>query len=355
MDHREPPPPLGLPAPGGERPDRPRILARLAWILAALAIGSWALFFLARSARNWLAAQAAYQISFRSIELIPPPPSWYRGGPEGFLEALRRRARMPETIPLLATRADEIARVFEGNSPWVAKVDRVYFPPMGLAVTLRYREPAALVKPWDSDRLYLVDASAILLPPDDLDEDLRRFAEHRGLVTINGPGLSTPREPRVGHRWELRPGAAEVAPGNSRIEAAARLAAFLRDRMKTIDRAREPALGIRYINPMDPANRGLFLKNDLGASILWGDAPGDEPPGQLSSEEKWEKWVDWSRKGPIPSIPEADYWEIRPTEVLHRHWKENPAPKSVRSEARHGDRGRIPRIASGQSGESTSY
>ena len=262
---------------------------------------------------------------------------------------------MPDSIPLLATPADEVARIFEGNSPWVEQVERVYFRPMGLAVSLRYREPSAIVKPWDSDRLYLVDASAILLPPDDLDEDLRRFAEEQNLVTINGPGLSTPREPKVGHRWELRPGTVELAPGNGQIEAAARLGAFLRDRMKSIDRAREPALGIRYINPMDPARRGLFLKNDQGASILWGEAPGHEPPESLTAQEKWERLVDWSRKGLNHPIPEADYWEILPTEVLHRHWKENPAPKSARSATRRGDRGPIPRMASGQSGESASY
>ena len=164
----------------------------------------------------------------------------------------------------------------------------------------------------------LLTDPGVLLPREDLDTSLDRFVEARGLITIIGERLAEPLDPEPGHLWKPRPGAADAALGNDRIPQSARLARFLTDRMASIDRDRETALNIRYINPMNPLGRGLFLKNAEGAQILWGEAPGEEDEGTLGAEEKWEKMVRWSHHGKNTHIPDHDYWEITRLGVIHK-------------------------------------
>lgn len=375
MEHREPPPiragdsrprsvapdesdrfpfpPLGLPRPARVGSDRRRMAIGAALLLAAITGLSLA-YLAARAARSWLADQPSYQIPFRDIVLDPPPPSWYRGGSAGFLEDVRRLAGMPESIPVLGLKEDELKRAFEASSPWVEEVTRIVYRPLGLAVHLVYKRPVALVVT-SSKRPYLVDASAVILPSEDVDEELFRFAENRGLIKINGVGLADPKDPRAGIPWQPRPGAADLAPGNGRIPAAARLAGFLLERMQSIDRGHEPALNIRYINPMDSESRGLFLLNEEGASILWGQAPGEEPPASPTAEEKWEMLVKWSRQGKNQPIPTEDYWEIKSTEVVHQIFQKPPAPGSARTAPIRLDGETIPAKATGQSPRSLSH
>src|SRR5262245_9045435 len=77
-----------LPAPGPARPGRRRFdcrrIARRSAIVLGVSLGSYLFYLSARAARSWLAAQPAYQVPFRAIELEPPPPPWYRGGASGF-------------------------------------------------------------------------------------------------------------------------------------------------------------------------------------------------------------------------------------------------------------------------------
>src|SRR5690348_18368455 len=117
MEHREPPSvdaedprirraaPIGperlaLPppdAPGSRRPRIDRARSAVAVVVLSLALlGSYLGILAIRAAVAWLGEQPAYQIPFREIQLDPPPPPWYRGGREAFLEHVRHRARMPE-------------------------------------------------------------------------------------------------------------------------------------------------------------------------------------------------------------------------------------------------------------------
>ena len=171
---------------------------------------------------------------------------------------------------------------------------RVAYPPLGLTVQLAYRRPVALVETTTGEK-YLVDGSGVILPQDDLDTDVATFVKQHGLIGIKGDGILRPARSEAGRRWKSMAGVHDAAPVNSRIPAAARLAGFLLEKARTIDKERQPEPEYPLINPMDPKGRGLFLKNAESTYILWGDAPGEENPGNPTAEEKWERLREWSK------------------------------------------------------------
>lgn len=371
-EHREPPsglaegqrtrsaaPPapdrLALPAPGPAPPRLSRLDRRRArrWVAVALGglLTSGLIYAVARAVGSWLADQPTYQLPFRSIRLEPPPPRWYRGGAAAFLEDIRRRARRPETLPFLKLTAKELWLDFERSSPWTEKVRRIDYQPLGVTIELAYRRPVAMVEAETASRkaIYLVDRSAVLLPPQVVDLDLLR--QESGLIMIKGEHLSDPLDRQFGLPWKPRPGISDLAPGNDLIPAAARLAAFLLEKMRSIDRAANPALDIRYINPMDPGCRGLFLWNAESTYILWGRDPGTK----TNDEERWAKLCAWGRTERERRIPPGDFWEIGPSGVFHVAVKNRDRDASPPGMAARRDHAAIPARGPGQSGESLSH
>jgi hypothetical protein len=260
-----------------------------------------------RVALTWLTEQSAFRLPFGSIQLEPGPPAWYRGGTVAFLEDVRRRARMPHTLRLLELRDDDLVCAFK-KSPWTEAVERRTYPPLGLIVHLRYKVPAALVE--TSAGTYLVDATGVILPADDLDTEAQALADRHPLIRIKGDGLAAPLDATPGIRWKTRPGVVDAAPENQRIASAAKLARFLLDKMRTIDTTSQPGLDIQYINPMD--RRGLFLWNAESTYIFWGEAPGEETTGSLDAEEKWRRLRDWGYSVKDRALPLGNYWKITP-------------------------------------------
>jgi hypothetical protein len=306
---------LEAPRPESPPPRRIPIARTRAGIAAAIVVGVLVGLYLGYralcAARKWLADQPAYQLDFGAIELDPPPPPWYRGGTRRFVEEVRRLARMPRKVPLLALRKDELEHAFE-HSPWTEDVVKVTYPPLGVTVHLVYHQPVALVEISPRER-YLIDESATILPAEDVDRDLDEFASQEALITIKGAGLAAPRNPQPGLLWKCRAGMSEVAPGNGQIPAAAKLARFLVTKLRSIDRVSNPALDFSYINPMDHPDdyRGLFLWNEQDKTyVLWGEAPGAEIPGGLDAEEKWKRIYDWSRTEKRRTLPDGHYWRI---------------------------------------------
>ena len=231
-------------------------------ILGGVLVGSYMVYLASRAAHSWLSDQPAYQLPFRAIVLDPPPPSWYRGGPAGFLEDVRRRAKMPETIPLLKLTEVELERAFE-QSPWTEEVQSITYRPA------RGDRPARLSpagRPRGgcraADDLSRGRSGSHPAPgrSGSGDQTIRRGtgSDRDQWSRPGGPAGSETRTAR----GSPGPARTDAAPGNDRIPAAARLAGFLLDRMRSIDREREPASVMRFINPMDPEGRGLFLKND---------------------------------------------------------------------------------------------
>jgi hypothetical protein len=368
MEHREPPPNdaegprirraaplesdrLALPAPDSPRSGRPAIdrarAAAAVIILSAVLLGSYLGILAIRAAIAWLGDQPAYQIPFREIQLDPPPPPWYRGGSEAFLEDVRHRARMPERFPLLGMKPDALQRVFQ-CSPWTVEV-RVDYRPLGVIVGLTYRQPVALVEISPTEK-YLIDESAVILPREDVDEDVERFAREHLMIKIKGAGLAPPQESEPGIEWKPRPGITDVAPGNGRIKSAAKLARFLAEKLRAIDLNTHPGLGFRSINPMDDAKdyRGLFLWNDDDQTyLLWGEAPGEEEKGKLSAEDKWARTCAWERSVSRRSLPEGHYWRIDESGLVSAGADRRP-PASARSGRPPRDRQAILTKDSGQ-------
>jgi hypothetical protein len=338
------PPQMALPRPSRRGLDRGRMLRLAVWLVAGL-IGAVLAYRAGIAAVAWLGEQPAYQVPFRSIVLDPPPPTWYRGGSAGFLENVRQRARMPETIPLLKFNDRELEDVFK-LSPWTQEVLKITRRPLGLTIRLNYHRPVAIV-PTPSHQEYLVDRSAIILPLEEVDRE--RLEHDHDLIRIDGEGLMDPLDPQPGLAWKPQPGLTDIAAGNHHIADAAEVAYFLEEKSHSLDRVANPSLNIRSINPMDkhPEYRGQFLCNAESTYILWGEAPGQEGPKSLGAEEKWKKLVEWSRTEKNRILPYRHYWEITAAGVVHVD-PSRPASDSARMTRPARDRSAIRAIGPGQ-------
>ncbi len=256
----------------------------------------------ARAAFHWLHAQPQYQVAFERIELVEPPPAWYRGGNQAFLDQVRRGAGESGDVPVLDYEPNRIKIAFK-KYPWVEEVTKVAFGPGSIRVWLRYRTPVAWVVPSRGQR-HLIDETAALLSADDVNLD-----EFGQLIHITGDDrLQPPVDPRPGVRWKMKDGAAGTERDDERIVGAARLAGFFR--MKTAERepGRPGALRIVEIIVSDDSPYGLFVVNGEGAIIWWSAPPGDEQPGQPSAEEKWRLLEEWAQSTIGGRLPSRDYW-----------------------------------------------
>ncbi len=298
--------------PAGDRPETPwrraglLVFVGLAIAAVIAAVIAYLGFQAARTAVNWLHHQPQYHVAFGEIKLLSKPPACYRGGSAAFLEHVRRSAGEPEQISLLEEAPDRLARAFKLN-PWVEKVVRVAYTAGRISVALEYREPVAWVK-LPHGQQQLVDGDGRILAADDVDiEPLGRA------IKITGQELAAPEEARPGLVWKTKGSGGGVDEVDSRVVAAARLARFLRNPDRMREAQASPALRIFEIivtSPSDFSRAGLFVMNDEGAEIRWGEAPGAESPGKPTAEEKWRMLEEWRDTEPLRSLPEGDYWQF---------------------------------------------
>ncbi|WP_165245860.1 cell division protein FtsQ/DivIB [Paludisphaera soli] len=283
-----------------------------ALLLSASLLG--VLFYAGGQALNsgvaWLHRQPQYQLPFDRIELPIPPPACFRGGTSTFLDRVRRNAEESEVLPILDVDPERIRAAFK-RFPWVEQVLSVEFPPRGLVVRLAYREPVAKVQLPGADQL-LLDREGCILPVDDIDvEQVKR------LIWIRGDGLTAPAKDRVGKLWRTE--ASETSRGavvDRGVIQAAHLAGFLLEPARREQAESSSALRIVTIYATDPpANRGLFIRNADGTTILWGRGPGDEQPGEQTAPEKWEILVDQAGRNLLKPGQLGDFWEFGRNEM----------------------------------------
>jgi len=263
-------------------------------------------FRAAQTAVAWLHHQPQYLVSFSEIQLVTKPPACYRGDTAAFLEHVRRGAGEPEQISLLEEAPDRLARAFKLD-PWVEKVVRVVYGPGRISVALEYREPVAWVK-LSQGQQQVVDGEGRILPADDLELEpsIRR-------IKITGEDLAVPADPRPGLVWKSKGLAGGMDEVDSRIVAAARLARFLRNPDRVREAEASPALRIFEIivsKLSDFSRGGLFIMNDEGAEVCWGEAPGAESPGKPTALEKWRMLENWRDTTGSRPLPEGDYWQF---------------------------------------------
>lgn len=197
------------------------------------------------------------------------------------LGQVRRGSRLPERLSSLETDVAALARAFALGSPWIEEVRGVNVGgiPPALTIHLAYREPTAFVV-GSANRLILLDRQGVVLPVEDVDSGALRH-----LLRLTGWTV----------REEVAPGlalAAEDSDAEGRLRAGLALAAFVQScRLGAEPRGRLPE--IESVNVRWGPN-SLYLLTSGGLWILWGDAPGAEPPEQLSAQQKWGFLLEWT-------------------------------------------------------------
>lgn len=285
---------LKLARPAG-RLDARRAVAAL---LLALSVALLLVYAGGRMVR-WLHGQPRYQLPFSQIELVPPPPSCFRGGAAAFLERARANVGEAEVLPLLDLAPGRVELVFK-RFPWVERVDAVDRPPGGLVVHLTYNEPVAKVL-LPTGEQFALDRAARILPPEDLDVECAG-----GLIQINGRGIAPPARSRAGLVWKTE--TADSAETDRGVIQAAALAGFLLEPERRRQAEETPALRILVVATTESAGRGLFLQNAEGAMILWGRGPGEERSGEPSAIEKWNLLTAKAKAEGIRRGDPGDYW-----------------------------------------------
>jgi hypothetical protein len=281
-------------------------------VLGALVLAS-GFFWAKRASLDWLADQPQYQVPFDQIQLVDAsgqpnqPPGWYHGGARVFLENVRIASREPEAVSVLQLTADRLSQVFK-NYAWVEDVIRVHYGPGSIRVELRYRQPVAWVQLRGGDQK-MVDHEGTILPAKDIDvAALGRVIKILG--DLNDGGLAPPSDDRDGVKWKCRAGAPTVEEVDTRILAAARLAGFLTREEQARDAEKSAALNIVGIVVTDFQRRGLFVKNNEDAAILWGYAPESKRPDTPSTDEKWAMLRRWAETTEARRLVAEDYWEF---------------------------------------------
>lgn len=262
-------------------PARLGLAAALAVGLILLLVGgvqAW------HAVRGWLHAREVYRADFLQIELVSPPPPWIKPGREGLLKAMLARAegldRHQSTPDLdLAT----LDRTFLQLCPWIESVERIERSyPNRLTVRVReYREPVAMVVSEGPAAPIVLDAKGHVLPPDEIDwEAAGPLLKLRGLPAAD--------DARAGHLLKLKD--AGPSPSNDRrVERLARLAGFLKPLLNREGRE-APPIKVRFLRPGEAS---LWIKLDDGSWINWGEAPGEETPGNAPASRKWDLLREW--------------------------------------------------------------
>jgi hypothetical protein len=209
-----------------------------------------------------LSARDEYRLRTRDIE-VPDLPRWV---PITFVDQVIETAELPDEVSVLnPDLATQIAAAFEQH-PWVTKPVTVRVSvPARVEVSFEYREPVAMVS--ISDGHYPVDAAGILLPPGDFPpSDIDLYPK----IT----GMTTPPLARVGSAW-----------GDERVTAAARLAVVLFPywsewKLRSVEVPPRATAEVVY------EELRFVVNTDGGSRIIWGRAPGNDHPLEVTDEQK---------------------------------------------------------------------
>lgn len=209
-----------------------------------------------------LSTRDEYRLRTRDIE-VPDLPRWV---PITFVDQVIETAELPDEVSVLKPDlASQIAAAFEQH-PWVTRPVEVRVSvPARVEVSFKYREPVAMVS--ISDGHYPVDAEGILLPPGDFPpSDIDLYPK----IT----GMTTPPLARVGSAW-----------GDERVTAAARLAVVLFPywsewKLRSVEVPPRATAEVVY------EELRFVVNTDSGSRIIWGRAPGNDHPLEVTDEQK---------------------------------------------------------------------
>lgn len=195
---------------------------------------------------------------------VSPQPDWIH---TDVRNEVCREGRLAGNLSLLddGESLQRIKDAFERH-PWVASVERITKRlPAGVDVQIEYRRPVAAIETVGQHRaeLLAVDQTGMRLPEKDMSEAERRYL----------PRITRVQErPQVGERWT-----------DPRVEPAVRLAVGLAGVWRS--------LRLFEIEPQSASVDGSLpiafsILTSGGTRIVWGSAPGDEPPGESAFATK---------------------------------------------------------------------
>lgn len=251
-----------------------RAVFRPSLLLPVALIGAgFALLPAIRAMAPDLSARPEYRLRTADI-VIPDPPRWI---PSDFAEKVLRDAGLPEEVSVLdPDLVEQIHGAFEQH-PWVqAPVQVRSSVPARIEVEFDFRQPVAMVEV--SDGFYPVDDEGVLLPPADFPpSELTRYP------TI--AGMRSPPVGGLGASW-----------GDARVIGAARLAVVL---MPYWEDWKLKAIEVPVRQRADQKYEDLeFTVTTLGGSrIIWGRAPGNNHPLEVTVENKILRLKDFLAKG----------------------------------------------------------
>lgn len=179
----------------------------------------------------------------------------------------------------------KIASAFSTH-PWIRRVVEVRKLPGGVVdVRVDYRHPVAMVRVRDSKiddyGFYPVDDEGVVLPPTDFSP-----TQTLEFIHINVPDANFTR------------GAGSTF-GDARVEAAAKLAAFLAPYREL---ARIASIGVYGDPRISPPQLEITTKDRQ--RLPWGSAPGMETKGELSSSMRLKMLLDQLRVKQIAGVAE---------------------------------------------------
>lgn len=272
------------------------LAASAGFLIVGLLISSFA-----GSARRWLHHQPQYQLAFREIELVPPPPPWYQGDAPVFLDRVREAASLQaDKFPVLEVPPQELKRVF-GLYCWVERVLRVEKRyPNHVIVALEYRKPVAIP---ENIKGLLLDASGVFLPLTDVER-----AALPTLIPIRASGKAY--NPRPGEKWKKGDPAKGPLETNELAVNASRLAAFLQTARASL-KAEQKAPDVLAIHARDDGIWVLWEK----AWVQWHAAPGDEKIGEPGADAKWTFLCEWFQHHGVSEVAYPEYLAFAKTGI----------------------------------------
>jgi hypothetical protein len=227
-------------------------------------LGKWTL--------GQIRGQDRYTFAFKDIECTPPP------GLERneFLDEVQYVAGLPDRLRLLEKDlSQQLAEAF-ARHPWVEKVEQVTVEPSRLVrVRLQYRTPVLAVMGKAKDGGVLIEMRSSMMGQKNVMAVARAVDRHGVLLPVSA---SMEGLPALYNSVKLPAGPSGTPWGDSRVERAARTAAYL-----------QPYQNRLHLEDFEVAKGGLVLSTPPGVRVLWGRPPGAEGPGEASAFQK----VDW--------------------------------------------------------------
>jgi len=238
-----------------------------------------------------LTHRSEYQLRAEEIR-ITEPPEWI---PKNFVRQIVRDADFPEVLSLLDEKiVEQTAAAFQKH-PWVERVISVRKEfGKGLTVALEYRKPVAVVV-IEPDR-YPIDKNGVLLP-------LQDIADAAIELPIIRNAQSAPPQQTPGSEW-----------GDRTIEGAARVAEVLGPCWKKL-KLESIEIPIATGQGQKAGELLYDLRAVGGSRIVWGRAPGDNHPGELTPEQKIGRLEDYQTRYGAFSETHGPY------EIDIRHWQ----------------------------------